>query len=113
MEGYFNYNGGRIPAQTPFRKHFGGVREVSKPVSRAVRFSLGTEARLRKLAIATGRAPDDLVVDAMTGYLAELMEACNMLDARYDDIKSGRVQRVDDDEACLQLRQKSQNRRGS
>ena len=57
--------------------------------------------------------PDDLVEDGMTGYLGELMEACNMLDARFDDINSGRVQRVDDDEACLQLRQKSQNRSGS
>jgi len=31
-----------------------------------------TESRLQELAATTGRAPDELVEDAMTGYLAEL-----------------------------------------
>jgi hypothetical protein len=48
----------------------------------------------RKLAAATGRAPDELVEEAMAGYLAELTQVRNMLDGRYDDIKSGRVQPV-------------------
>jgi predicted transcriptional regulator len=72
-----------------------------------------TESRLQELAAATGRAPDELVEDAMTGYLAELTQVRNMLDGRYDDIKSGRVKPIDGEEAFARLRQKSQDRRGS
>jgi predicted transcriptional regulator len=78
-----------------------------------VRLSPETESRLRELAVTTGRAPDDLVEDAMTGYLAELSKVRNMLDTRYDDIKSGRVQPIDGEEVFRQLRQKSQNLRDS
>ncbi|HXJ03747.1 MAG TPA: hypothetical protein VNH65_01525 [Candidatus Acidoferrum sp.] len=49
----------------------------------------------------------------MTGYLAELTQVSNMLDGRYDDVKSGRVQPVDGEEAFGRLRQKSQDRRRS
>jgi predicted transcriptional regulator len=72
-----------------------------------------TESRLQELAATTGRAPDELVEDAMTGYLAELTQVRNMLDGRYDDIKSGRVHPVDGDEAFGRLREKSQDRRRS
>ena len=78
-----------------------------------VRLSPETESRLRELAVTTGRAPDDLVEDAMTGYLAELSQVRDMLDTRYDDIKSGRVQPIDGEEVFRQLRQKSQNLRDS
>ena len=72
-----------------------------------------TESRLQELAAATGRAPDELVEDAMTGYLAELTQVRDMLDGRYDEIKSGRVQPLDCEKAFAQLRQKSQDRRRS
>jgi predicted transcriptional regulator len=72
-----------------------------------------TESRLRELAATTGRAPDELVEDAMTGYLAELTQVRNMLDGRYEDIKSGRVQPIDGDEAFRRLREESQDRRRS
>jgi predicted transcriptional regulator len=72
-----------------------------------------TESRLQELAATTGRAPDELVEDAMTGYLAELTQVRNLLDGRYDDIKSGRVQPVDGEEAFGRLRQKSQDHRRS
>ena len=49
----------------------------------------------------------------MTGYLAELTQVRKMLDGRYDDIKSGRVQPVDGAEAFDRLRQKGQDRRSS
>jgi hypothetical protein len=49
----------------------------------------------------------------MTGYVAELTQVRNMLDGRYDDIKSGRVKPIDGEEAFARLRQKSQDRRGS
>jgi predicted transcriptional regulator len=72
-----------------------------------------TESRLQELAATTGRAPEELVEDAMTGYLAELSQVRNSLDSRYDDIKSGRVQPIDGETAFVQLRQKSQDRRRS
>lgn len=78
-----------------------------------VRLSPETESRLQELAATTGRAPDDLVEDAMTGYLAELSQVRDMLDTRYDDIKSGRVQPIDGEEVFHRLRQKSENRRDS
>jgi len=72
-----------------------------------------TESRLRQLAETTGRAPDELVEDAMTGYLAELSQVRDMLDGRYDDIKGGRVQPIDGETAFARLRQKSKDRRGA
>jgi predicted transcriptional regulator len=72
-----------------------------------VHLSQQTESRLQELAARTGRAPDDLVEDAMAGYLLELTQVREMLDARYDDLKTGRVQPVDGDEALSRLRQKS------
>ena len=71
-----------------------------------------TESRLQELAATTGRAPDELIEDAMTGYLAELTHLRNTLDSRYDEIKSGGVEPVDGEEAFVQLRQ-SQDRRRS
>ena len=72
-----------------------------------LRLTPETETRLNELAAKTGRAPDELVEDAMAGYLAELAETRKMLDSRYDDIKSGRVKPIDGEEAFARLRKKS------
>ena len=78
-----------------------------------VRFTPKTESRLHELAEKTGRAPDELVEDAMAGYLTELAQIREMLDGRYDAIKSGRVKPVDGEEAFARLRRKSEDRRHS
>jgi predicted transcriptional regulator len=70
-----------------------------------------TESRLQELASKSGRAPNDLIEDAMAGYLLEVAEVREMLDGRYDDLKSGRVKPVDGEEAFANLRRKSQERR--
>jgi len=88
-------------------------QHASKLTIMVVHLRPETESRLQELAATTGRAPDELVEDAMTGYLAELTQVSNMLDGRYDDVKSGRVQPVDGEEAFGRLRQKSQDRRRS
>jgi predicted transcriptional regulator len=67
-----------------------------------------TESRLQELAAQTGRAPDELVEDAMTGYLQELAQTREMLDARYDDIKSGRVKPIDGETFFEDLRQREE-----
>jgi predicted transcriptional regulator len=68
-----------------------------------------TESRLQELASKTGRAPNDLIEDAMAGYLQELSQARAMLDGRYDDLKSGRVKPLDGEEAFAKLRRKSKS----
>ncbi|PYU13420.1 MAG: hypothetical protein DMG37_10490 [Acidobacteria bacterium] len=72
-----------------------------------------TESRLQELAASTGRAPDELVEDAMAGYLAELGQLRATLDGRYDEIKSGRVKPIDGEAAFDTLRSKRKDRRGS
>ncbi len=88
-------------------------RGLSKLTTMVVHLKPETESRLQELAATTGRAPDELVEDAMAAYLAELTQVRSMLDGRYDDIKSGRVQPVDGEEAFGRLRQRSQDRRSS
>ena len=72
-----------------------------------VNLSPATESRLQELAAKTGRNPADLLEDAMAGYLEELMVTREMLDARYDGLKSGRVKPIDGDEAFANLQRKS------
>jgi predicted transcriptional regulator len=68
-----------------------------------VRLKPETESRLHELAATTGRAPDELLEDAMSGYLAELTQLRDTLDGRCDEIKSGRVRPVDGEEAFNKL----------
>jgi len=70
-----------------------------------------TESRLRELSATTGRAPEDLVEDAMSGYLEELTQTRKLLDSRYDEIKSGQVKPIDGEEAFNRMRRESQERR--
>ena len=86
---------------------------VSKLTDMEVHLKPETESRLQKLAATTGRAPDELVEDAMAGYLAELAQVRTMLDGRYDEIKSGRVEPLDGEDAFNRLRRKSEDRRNS
>ena len=65
-----------------------------------------TESRLQELAAKTGRAPNDLVEDAMAGYLQELAQVRETLDNRYDDIKNGRVKPIDGEAFFESLRQR-------
>lgn len=61
------------------------------------------EARLHALAAQTGRAPDELVQDAMTSYFQSLAQVRELLDGRYDDVKRGLVQPIDGEEARSRL----------
>jgi len=72
-----------------------------------IRLKPETQSRLNELAIKSGRPPDDLVEDAMAAYLAEVAEVRNMLDGRYDDVKSGRVKPVDGEAFFEDLRQRT------
>jgi predicted DNA-binding protein len=71
-----------------------------------VRLKPETEALLNELASKSGRPTDDLVEDAMSGYLSEVAEARNLLDSRYEDLKSGRVKPIDGEAFFEGLRQR-------
>jgi len=76
-----------------------------------VHFPPDLQAKIDQLVIETGRAPDKLLEDAMAGYVAELVQTREMLDSRYDDLKSGRVKPIDGEEAFARLKAKSEARR--
>ncbi len=88
-----------------------GRTRVSRLTRMEVHLKPETASRLQELAAKTGRAPEELVEDAMAGYLAELGDVRTMLDSRYDDIKSGRVNLVDGDKAFNRLQSKRAERR--
>jgi predicted DNA-binding protein len=71
-----------------------------------VRLKPETESRLNELASQSGRPADELVEDAMAGYLSEVAEVRNMLDSRYDEVKSGRVKPIDGETFFEGLRQR-------
>ena len=70
-----------------------------------------TAKKLKDLAATSGRAPEDIVEDALAGYLDEFASVRQTVDSRYDDLKSGRVKPIDGEEAFRTLREKSQRRR--
>ena len=80
-----------------------------------VHFKPETESRLTELASKSGRPTDDLVEDALAGYFEEVAAVREMIDGRYDDIKSGRVKPLDGEAFFEELRgRESQfNRRSS
>lgn len=78
-----------------------------------VHFTGDLQAKLEKLAMETGRSQDELVRDAVVGYVEELIQVREMLDRRYDEVKSGKVKAIDGEEVFAQLRQKSESRRTS
>jgi hypothetical protein len=65
------------------------------------------QATLDRWVSETGRGPEDLVEDAMAGYFEELTRMRQMLDSRYDDLKSGRVKPISRDELLAYFREKS------
>ena len=76
-----------------------------------VHLTTETERKLNALAVESGRGTDDLVEDAMAGYLDEVAKVREMLDSRYDDLTSGRVKAIPGDEVEAWFREKSAARR--
>jgi predicted transcriptional regulator len=74
--------------------------------SMEVHFNPDLQAKLDKLASETGRPTRELVEDAVAGYCDELVRTREMLDSRYDDLKSGRVKPIDGEEFFEGLRRR-------
>ena len=71
-----------------------------------VHFTPELEKKLNDLAALSGRPADELVQDAVAGLVDELAGTRAMLDSRYDDLKSGRVQPIDGETFFESLRQR-------
>jgi hypothetical protein len=72
-----------------------------------VHFTPDIEKKLNDLAAESGRGTDDLLQDALAGYFDELVQTRDLLNGRYDDLKSGRVEPIPGDEVIARLREKS------
>ncbi len=71
-----------------------------------VHFTPETEKKLKDLAAQSGRGTDDLVEDAMAAYFVEALQVREMLDSRYDDLKSGSVKPIDGEQFFDSLRRR-------
>ena len=69
-----------------------------------VQLTPDVEKKLNDLAAESGRGTDELLQDALAGYLDELAQTRDMLNSRYDDLKSGRVKPIDGEEALARLK---------
>jgi hypothetical protein len=76
-----------------------------------VHFKPDVQAKLDQMARESGRPSDELVEDAVIGYFDELAYTREMLDSRYDDLKSGRVKPIRGDDVKARLRARSATRR--
>jgi hypothetical protein len=76
-----------------------------------VHFNPDLQAKLDKLAAETGRPTGELVEDVVVGYFDELAGVREMLNSRYDDLKSGKVKPIDGEEAFARLKAKSNAQR--
>jgi hypothetical protein len=70
-----------------------------------------TARKLKDLSATSGRAAEEIVEDALAGYLEEVTSVRKTLDSRYDDLESSRVKPIDGEEAFRKLREKSERRR--
>jgi hypothetical protein len=76
-----------------------------------VHLNIDLEAKLHRLATETGRPMDKLVEDVIVGYFDELAGVRETLNSRYDDLKSGRVEPIDGEEAFARLKAKTEAER--
>jgi predicted transcriptional regulator len=76
-----------------------------------VRFTPEVEKQLKDFAALSGRGTDQVVEEALAGYLEEAARLRETLDRRYDDVKSGRVKLIPGEEVEAYFREKSVARR--
>jgi hypothetical protein len=72
-----------------------------------VHFAPEIEKKLNDLASQSGRGADEVLQDALAGYFDEVLQTREMLDSRYDDLKSGRVKPIPGEQVFAELRAKS------
>jgi predicted DNA-binding protein len=76
-----------------------------------VPFTPELEKKLTDLAGLSGVPAAELVQEAVAGYVDHVAEVRATLDARYDDLKSGRIQPIDGEEVRRQMKARTQAQR--
>ncbi len=76
-----------------------------------VHFAPDLEQKLKEIAARAGQDADALVQDVVAGYVDEVAAVRRTLDGRYDDIKTGRTQLIDGDDALNRVRQRIDSHR--
>ncbi len=76
-----------------------------------VHFTPDVQAKLEQMAQDTGRRSDELLEVAVNGLFDELSYTRELLDRRYDDLETGRVQPIDGEEAYRRLMENTRAQR--
>ena len=76
-----------------------------------VHFAPELQAKIDQLVIDSECPVEALIEEAIEAYIADLAQAREMLDSRYDDLKSGKVKPIPGDEVEAYFREKSAARR--
>jgi hypothetical protein len=76
-----------------------------------VHFTPDVQAKLEQMAREAGRHPAEVIEDAVIGLYDELAYTREMLDRRYGEMESGKVQGIDGEEAYRFLMEKTEARR--
>jgi predicted transcriptional regulator len=76
-----------------------------------VHFTPDVEKKLNELAAQSGRGTDELLQDALAAYFDELAQTRDMLNNRYDELKSGRAKPIDGEEAFARLKARTEAQR--
>ena len=71
-----------------------------------IHFAPEVQAEIDQWVIETGCPVEKLIEDALAGYVPELAETREMLNSRYDDLKSGKVKPVEGEAFFESLRQR-------
>jgi len=72
-----------------------------------VHFAPELQAKIDQLVADSGCPMEAILEDAMEAYIADLAQAREMLDRRYDDLKSGKVKPISREEMIAHFRDKS------
>jgi hypothetical protein len=72
-----------------------------------VHFAPDVEKELNDLTAQSGRGTDEVFQDNLAGYFDELAGTRDMLNSRYDGLKSGGVTPIDGEEAVSRLKAKN------
>jgi predicted transcriptional regulator len=96
---------GPIETQLPRQHYFCKVESMEVP------FTPDVQAKLDQMARDTGRRSDELVQDAVIGFFDELAFTRDLLERRYRDLESGRVQPIDGEDAYRRLMAKTEEHR--
>lgn len=71
------------------------------------------EKQLNDLAAESGRQRGEVLEDAVIGYLNELVQTRELLDERYDELKSGAIEAIPGTKVEAHFRRKSAEARRS